>query len=285
MRRIDLHAHTNRSDGSLAPAALVRLAKDVGLAALAVTDHDTTSGLEEARAAGAALGVEVLTGIEITARFPGRAMHVLAYGFDERDPGLLALLDEVLLSRAERNPRIVGRLAELGCGITMDDVHAEAAGAVVARPHIARALVRRGHAVDVRSAFAQYLRDGGPAFVAAESVEPVRAIAAVKAAGGAAVVAHPRQLRLQGDPERRALFAELAAAGLDGIEVDHPSHDAEDRARWRALAASLGLLATGGSDFHGDAKPDIRLGSGDGSIAVGYETWEALRSRCAAAAR
>jgi predicted metal-dependent phosphoesterase TrpH len=280
MRRIDLHAHTDRSDGSLRPADLVRLAAEIGLAALAVTDHDTTSGLAEARAAGATYGVQVLTGAEITARFPARAMHLLAYGFDEREPRLQAMLAEIVGYRDVRNPRIVDRLAALGCRISMDDVRAEAAGDVIARPHIARALVRRGLVPDTKTSFQQYLRDGGPAYIPAESVTPEEVIAAVRAAGGIAVVAHPRQLRVESADGYRALFAALAASGLGGIEVLHPSHHAEDRALYADVAATLDLVPTGGSDFHGTTKPDIRLGVGDGSIEIAMETWEALRARC-----
>jgi predicted metal-dependent phosphoesterase TrpH len=284
MDRIDLHAHTHHSDGSLSPGELVALAKEVGLRALAVTDHDTTAGWPEAKEAGRALGVEVIGGTEVTARFPGRAMHLLAYGCDAREPGFQALLREVRAGRDARNPRILDRLAALGCPVTMAEVLAEAKGEAVGRPHIARAMVRRGFAPDVRAAFATYLKDGGPAYVPTESVEPAEVIAAATAAGGVCVLAHPRQLRLEGPEACAALVASLAAAGLAGIEVHHPSHDAERRAAWGALAEAHRLVASGGSDFHGATKPDVRLGVGDGTISVGYETWEALRARCAARA-
>lgn len=282
MRRIDLHAHTDLSDGTLRPVDLVKLAAEVGLAALAVTDHDTTAALPVAREVGRSLGVEVITGCEITARFPGRAMHLLAYGFDDREPRLQAMLAEIRAYRDVRNPRILDRLAELGCPLTMDEVRAEAAGDVVARPHIARALVRRGYVADTKTAFQRYLRDGGPAFVPAESVAPAEAIAAVDAAGGIAAVAHPRQLRVDGPAGIRALFRGLAQDRLGAVEVFHPSHDADDRVLYADIATQERLVPTGGSDFHGANKPDIRLGAGDGSISIGYETWEALRARCAA---
>src|SRR5262245_23555142 len=192
MDRIDLHAHTNRSDGSLAPAQLVELAKRVDLRALAVTDHDTTSGLAEAREAGKSLGVEVLTGIEITARFPGRAMHVLAYGFVDREPVLQALLEEVVAHRDQRNPQILQKLSDAGRPLSMDEVRAQATGTVIGRPHIAKAMVARGYVPDARTAFQLFLKDGGPAYVPSETVEPAEVIAVVRAAGGVAVVAHPR---------------------------------------------------------------------------------------------
>ena len=284
MDRVDLHAHTMHSDGSLRPAALVALAKASGLRALAVTDHDTTAGVAEALEAGRALGVEVLPGVEITARWPGRAMHLLAYGFDGREKAFVDLLLTARAGRAERNPRILARLVELGVPVTIEEVRAEAGGEVVGRPHIARALVRRGHAVDAKTAFALWLKDGGPAFVPAESVEPADVLAAVRAAGGTAVLAHPRQLKLEGPAAAEALLRTLSAQGLGGVEVDHPSHDVAERALWRRLAGEIGLVASGGSDFHGEAKPAIRLGVGDGTIDVPYATWEALRARCAALA-
>src|SRR5262245_34248045 len=284
MDRIDLHAHTNRSDGSLTPPQLVALAKQVGLRALAVTDHDTTVALAEAREVGRRLGVEILTGIEITARFPGRAMHILAYGFEEREPVLQALLAEVVSHRDQRNPKILQKLADAGCPVTMEEVRAQATGEVIARPHIAKALVARGYVPDTRTAFQLYLKDGGPAFVAAETVEPAEVLSVVRAAGGVSVVAHPRQLRVETPDGYRAVFRDLVAAGLGGIEVQHPSHNNGERTFFAEIARKNGLVESGGSDFHGEAKPDIRLGVGDGSISVGYETWEALRARCAALA-
>ena len=283
MRPIDLHAHTNHSDGSLFPAALVALAKDVGLEALAITDHDTTAAFDEASSAGRSLGVEVLLGVEITARFPGRAMHLLAYGFDRHDPSFVAMLEEILRGRELRNPRILDRLAALGVPVTMAEVRAEAVGDVIGRPHIALALRRKGYVPDTKAAFARYLKDGGPAFIASDSVEPAEVVATVRRAGGTTVIAHPKQLRLETAGKYDTLVKELVHAGLGGIEVDHPSQKPEERAMFRRLADENGLVASGGSDFHGESKPDIKLGVGDGTIAISYETYEALLSHCGAA--
>ena len=280
MRPIDLHAHTNRSDGSLRPAALVALARDVGLEALAITDHDTTAAFDEATEAGRSMGVEILLGCEITARFPGRAMHLLAYGFARREPGFVEMLEEIIRGRELRTPRILDKLAALGVPVTMDEVRAEAVGDVIGRPHIALALKRRGYVPDTKAAFTRYLRDGGPAFVATDSVEPLAVITTVRRAGGTTVIAHPKQLRVETPGRYEALVTELAAAGLGGLEVDHPSQKPDERAMFRRLAEAHGLVASGGSDFHGDSKPDIRLGVGDGTIAIGYETYEALLARC-----
>lgn len=281
MARIDLHAHTTESDGTLRPAELVKRAAEIGLAALAVTDHDTTAGWAEAREAGRSFGVEIIPGAEITARFPSRSMHVLAYGFEAREPRMAEMLVEIRAGRDSRNPRILAKLAELGVRVSMEEVRAEAAGEVIGRPHMARVMVRRGYVADTRSAFQQYLKDGGPAYVPAESVEPPEVIATVRDAGGVAVLAHPKQLRLDGPAAYEALLTDLAAKGLGGVEVHHPSHDAAHRALFAGLARSLGLVESAGSDFHGSNKPDVALGSGDGTIVIDYSIWEALRARCA----
>ncbi|MDA1196114.1 MAG: PHP domain-containing protein, partial [Planctomycetota bacterium] len=195
-RRIDLHAHTTHSDGTLAPAALVALAAEVGLHALAITDHDTTSALPEARAAAADLGVEIWTGCEVTCGMPSGIAHVLAYAFDEQDAGLQALLMRVRAGREERNTGIYERLEALGVPVTVAEVEQHADSPIVARPHFARALVAAGHVETVRQAFDRYLRDGGPAYVRPLVPPAPEAVAAVVAAGGVAVLAHPRSLKL-----------------------------------------------------------------------------------------
>ncbi|MHC5011257.1 MAG: PHP domain-containing protein [Planctomycetota bacterium] len=279
MKRIDLHAHTHRSDGTLTPTALVELAAEIGLAALAVTDHDTTVGLEEAIATGKRVGVEVLVGCEISTRIASGVVHVLAWGFDREDHTFQAFLDEVWQGRERRNAKMLARLAELNLPLTHEEVARHAYGHVVARPHFALAMVERGYVRDAREAFQRYLSDTGPAYVLAEMPHPTAAVRAVRAAGGVSSVAHPKQIRLDGRASYAALFSELKAAGLNGIEIDHPSHNLAQREMFRSLADELDLVPTGGSDFHGTNKPHISLGSGDGSIEVLYETWERLRER------
>jgi predicted metal-dependent phosphoesterase TrpH len=277
--RIDLHAHTTHSDGTLEPQDLVRHARAVGLAALAVTDHDTTSALPRAREVGIAEGVEIIDGCEVSASMNGMNVHVLAYGFRPTDPAFLRFLESVCVERDVRNEAILARLSELGVPVTHEEVNVHVRGRIVARPHVARALVDRGYVPDVRTAFQRYLGDRAPAFVAGSLPSPAVAIGAIVAAGGVAVLAHPRQLRLEGREGYAPAIAAMAEAGLTGIEVDHPSHEPADRALFRELAASFGLVASGGSDFHGSNKPHIALGSGDGTIDVAYETWERLKER------
>ncbi len=279
MPRIDLHAHTEHSDGTHTATALVRLARDVGLSLLAVTDHDTTAGLAEAEAEGRALGVAVLPGCEISTRIPEGNVHVLGLGVDPGHLGLQRFLASVRAGRDARNERIYERLAALGVPVTPEEVAVHVRGRIVARPHFARALVARGYVPDLRAAFTQYLRDGGPAYVDAQVPPPAEAVKAIREAGGVAVVAHPGQIRLGLPDGMRAFLRELRAAGLAGLEVWHPSHDAQARVLFGALAAELDLLPSGGSDFHGDTKPHIRLGVGDGTIALEAEVWERLATR------
>lgn len=279
MRRVDLHAHTTHSDGSLSPTELVALARDVGLSALAVTDHDTISGLQEAHAAGRQVGVEILDGCEITARLPAGVVHVLAYDFDPRAEPLQDLLARVCTSRHERNLEILDKLAALEMPLGYDEVAARAFGRIVARPHFAQAMVERGYADDLREVFDLYLHDGGPAYACAEAPPAGEAIAATLASGGIPVVAHPRSLRMGHRRGYEGVLRELRDAGLVGLEVHHPSHDPTHRAMFAEIAARLDLVPTGGSDFHGEAKPHLALGSGDGTIEVAYETWERLLAR------
>ncbi len=277
--RIDLHAHTTHSDGTLSPAELVARAKQRGLGALAVTDHDTTSGLAEARRTGRALGVRILDGSEVTAALPSGISHILAYGFDVADVGLQDLLARVRRGRDERNTAILARLRELGAPVEAEAVARHATGSVIARPHIAKAVVEAGHADDVREAFRRYLKDGGPAHVVADVPAAEEVIATVTAAGGVTVLAHPRSLKMGQRRGYRQVFERLAAAGLSGIEVGHPSHDANHRRMFADLAGALGLVCSAGSDFHGANKPHLELGCGDGTIQVTEATWDALAAR------
>jgi 3',5'-nucleoside bisphosphate phosphatase len=283
MPPIDLHAHTIYSDGTLTPTALVRLARESGLELLAVTDHDTTAGLDEARAEGRAQGVEILAGCEVSTRIPEGNVHVLGLGFDDRDTGLQRFLEGVRVARARRNVRMYERLAKLGMPLKPEDVERHALGGVVARPHFARAMVEAGYVPDLRAAFNQVLKDGGPGYVEVEAPAPREAIRALRAAGGVAVIAHPGQIQLDGRVAYDRFLAPLAAEGLAGIEVFHPSHDAEQRTMFLSLARAHDLVASGGSDFHGDNKPRIKLGVGDGTIRIDRATWDALARRRRAA--
>jgi predicted metal-dependent phosphoesterase TrpH len=256
--RIDLHTHSTASDGTDTPAELVRNAAAAGLDVVALTDHDTTRGHAEA-AAAVPEGVTLVTGAELSCRLDGVGVHMLAYLFDAEEPELLRERELVRDDRVPRARAMVGRLQALGVPVEWKQVARIAGDGSVGRPHIAEALVELGVVPSVSDAFTpQWLADGGRAYVEKHELDPFTAVRLVKAAGGVTVFAHPLAVK-RGRVVPEAAVAELAACGLDGIEVDHMDHDEPTRARLRALAADLGLLTTGSSDYHGSRKT-CRLG-------------------------
>lgn len=269
MNRADLHTHTTASDGLHKPADNVRMAAEAGLAAIGITDHDTVAGLDEAREAGRAYGIEIVPGVEISTAMDGQDIHILGYYANDRDPVFLARLASQRRVRDSRNELIVARLNELGVPLTWEDV-LDAAGRdrgpdeTVGRPHIAEALLRMGTVETLQEAFDRYLAEGKPAYVLPPRIAPAEAIAWIHEAGGAAVVAHPG---LYGADA--AVEALLAAGVADGVEVYHSDHSAEDERRYAAMAERHGVLATGGSDFHGARKGRIYHGP------IGWRTADA----------
>ncbi|MFI1867729.1 PHP domain-containing protein [Streptomyces jumonjinensis] len=256
--RIDLHTHSTASDGTDTPAELVRTAAAAGLDIVALTDHDTTRGHAEAIAA-LPEGLTLVTGAELSCALDGVSLHLLAYLFDPDEPELLRERELVRDDRVPRARAMVGKLRELGVPVEWDRVARIAGDGSVGRPHIATALVELGVVPTVSDAFTrQWIADGGRAHVAKHELDPFTAVRLVKAAGGVAVLAHPAAAK-RGRTVPESAFAELAGAGLDGIEVDHAEHDALTRERLRALAGDLGLLTTGSSDYHGSRK-EVRLG-------------------------
>lgn len=286
---IDLHAHTTASDGSLTPTQLVELAAKLDLSAVAVTDHDTLEGLSEALAAGAREGIEVVPGIEISLEFRGPKvagrpgwMHLLVYYVDPQG-ALAAELSELQRWRAERNGRIIAKLNRLGVEITLDEVAAVSGGGQIGRPHFAKVLVEKGCVDDRQQAFDRYLGKGAQAYEDKRRLEPAEAIAKARAEGALPVLAHPFSLGLDDDQLKQRL-AEWKSIGLCGLEVVYPVQDAELRARLGALADELGLVKTGGSDFHGANKPEIQLGHGiDGNVRVPDSVLRELKAPTGAA--
>ncbi|GHG96179.1 PHP domain-containing protein [Streptomyces lanatus] len=251
--RIDLHTHSTASDGTDTPAELVRNAAAAGLDVVALTDHDTTRGYAEAVAA-LPEGLTLVTGAELSCRIDGISMHMLAYLFDPEEPSLLAERELVRDDRVPRAQGMVAKLNALGVPVTWEQVLRIAGDGSVGRPHVATALVELGVVPTVGDAFTEdWLADGGRAYVEKHETDPFEAIRLVKAAGGVTVFAHPAASK-RGLTVPEAAIAELAAAGLDGIEVDHMDHEPETRARLRGLAKELGLLPTGSSDYHGSRK-------------------------------
>jgi hypothetical protein len=275
---VDLHLHSTASDGTDTPATVVRIAADRALTAIALTDHDTLSGIPEAQVAACELGIDLVPGVELSVDHHGVKIHLLAY-FIEPTPGPLQdRLDTLRTGRDVRNVEILRRLRAMGYAITLDDVLAHAKGDAVGRPHIADALVASGAVNDRAQAFRDLLRDGGPAYVERERLTAVQAIGLATASGGVTSIAHPLTIN-PGDVTLRSIFVELRDAGLAGIEAYYSEHPPHIRAQLADIASELGLVATGGSDYHGAGKPHLQIGVGKGDLVVPDHVLEELRSR------
>jgi len=256
----------------------VELAAQAGCGTLALTDHDGLAGIEEARSTAAALGIGFIPGCEVSCKFSPGTLHMLCYFVEPGDGPLQDLLESLRQDRATRNARLVERLNELGAGITMEDVEAEAGGTTLGRPHFAAALVKRGVASSYEDAFDRLLGKGRPAYIPKAVVSPEAAIEAARASGALAVLAHPLSLGLDPASLERAV-AELAAAGLAGIESWYGRYDDEERAGLASIAKRHGLVATGGSDYHGTFKPDLSVGIGRGDLDVPDSVPDELAAR------
>lgn len=264
---IDLHVHSNRSDGQYPPAELAGLVEKAGISAWALTDHDTVEGLSEAWEASRARSIAFFPGIEVSAK-GNRELHILGYGIDPDDRALREACQNFRKYRDERKFRILDYLGKRGVELRLEDVEALASGGLVGRPHFARAMVAAGAVSSVREAFDQYL--GIPEFDKVERPKPTpeRAIELITGAGGVAVLAHPQKLRLD-PPALEALVRHLYDCGLRGIECYYSTHTEEEKSRYLSLAQTYGLFVTGGSDFHGElVKPEIAIGMGGGSLYV-----------------
>jgi 3',5'-nucleoside bisphosphate phosphatase len=271
----DLHTHSTFSDGTATPSENVRLALERGLEGFAVTDHDTSDGVAEARSA-APDGVEIIPGLELSAEHDGTSLHVLGYWADPNHPGLRDELARLHDTRFRRGELIVERLQALGCDVSFERVRAIAGDDLIARPHIAQAMVEAGIVATEKEAFDGYISDDGPAYVPKHALAPVDALALIRDAGGACVLAHPGMWRgSEAVPEE--LIEAMAKSGMAGLEVDHPDHDEDQRARYGSIAARLGLVRTGASDCHG-ARYGFRLGS----ETTPHELVEELRRRAIA---
>src|SRR5919108_1012786 len=267
---VDLHSHTTASDGTLAPRELVKLAAKHGVRVLAVTDHDSTSGLPEAMAEAAQHNIEIVPGLEINCDVPGAEIHVLGYCVDWQADWFQAFLGEQRAERTARVHRMVERLGELGVPLTADEVFAICKEGSPGRPHVAQAMVNRGYVRSIRGAFDRYLRADGPANVPRRRLTPVEAVAVVRRANGVPVLAHP------GLANRDELIPELVQAGLAGIETYYPEHSAGQIEAYRNLCRQHDLVATGGSDYHG---PQTGRAATLGSPQVPLEVWHELKAR------
>ena len=267
-RFVDLHTHSTASDGSLSPGEVVRAADVQQLAAVALTDHDTTAGIAEATAAAAACPqLHFVAGIEVSAVSSAGPMHVLGLGICPDSPQLAELSRRLLEARNERNPKIMRRLCEIGIPLEWSEVLASAGGngrvgepVVISRAHIAEALRRGGFVKTVAEAFARYVGTEGLAYVEKDRLGPAEVIGAIRAAGGIAAVAHPGHLHLDNNAQKERLLRDLKHAGLEAVEAYHCDHSDSQTRTWLDVARRAGLEVVGGSDFHGGSKPQTLLG-------------------------
>jgi predicted metal-dependent phosphoesterase TrpH len=278
-RVIDLHTHSTHSDGSDSPRDLVLHAKRAGAAAIALTDHDTVDGLDEALMTARECDIEFVNGIEISAEYSPGTMHILGYFINPENQSLAGQLFELREARANRNPQIATRLQELGIDLKYEEVVAVARSEVVGRPHFARVLLEKGCVKSIQEAFDKYLAKGASAFVDKRRLLPDETIRIIHAAGGAAVLAHPYQLKCRSEDELAKLLNRLALLGLDGVEAIYSRHSPSERSRYRDMAVDLGLIVTGGSDYHGTYKPDLDIVTGKGDLEVPYEVLESVKQR------
>ena len=264
---IDLHLHSSRSDGRLRPSELVERGRQLQLSALALTDHDTTGGVDEFLAAADGAGLLAVPGVEISAQWHAGTMHILGYLIDHHSDALQRTLEWIRQGRSTRNREICRRLNQLGYEILWDDIVELAGGDVVGRPHIAEALVRRGYVATPREAFDTLLAEGRPAYVGRRRLPPEQCIDVIHASGGLAVLAHPVTLGLN-ESEMLKLVGELASKGLDGIECYYPEHSQEYVVWLLRLCERFDLIPTGGTDFHGDTSSGIEMGTGTGNLVI-----------------
>lgn len=270
---VDLHVHSYKSDGSLSPAALVDCAMEKGLSAFALTDHDTVDGIEEALARAEELrqagkpAPEVIPGIEFSTEYQGKDVHVLGLYIDYRAPAFVSRLQEFVNSRILRNQKMCQKLTESGLPITYEELLTAFPGAVITRAHYARLLLKKGYVTSTVEAFERYIGDRGPCFIPREKVTPILAVQLILKAGGVPVLAHPTLYHLS-DARLSDLVCTLKEAGLAGLEAIYSTYTHGETVQMRSLAQTYGLLISGGSDFHGAAKPGLEMGTGYGRLFV-----------------
>jgi len=262
----------------MSPSEMVRYARAKGLQAIAITDHDTIGGLDEAVSEGERIGIEVIPGIEISAEHSPGSMHLLGYFFDRHHPMLNERLSYLQKARAERNPKIAQKLSDLGIRVTYDEVVRASGGGQVGRPHFAQVLLEKGYVKSFQEAFDRFLKKGAQAYVDKVRFSPKEAMRFIGEAKGVVVLAHPNTLGMKGYAELERLIFELVELGLKGVEVHYPEHSALETAQYKALAERLGLVITGGTDYHGLEENKLDIGVGRGEMKLPYSMVESLKA-------
>ena len=276
MEKVDLHVHSTASDGTLTPTELVKEAKKAGLSAFALTDHDTVDGIAECINAGKIYGVEVIPGIEISTRYKDKEVHIVGLCIDYTSKSFIESIGSEIENRNARNEKLIEKFNDYGFPISMEELKEMFPDSVITRAHFASYMVRKGYVKDNAEAFSRYLGDGMPLYVSREKREPEEAIKLIKAAGGAAILAHPLLYHLT-DGELSSLCSRLKSYGLSGIETMYSTYRGFDELNVRKLANQYNLLESGGSDFHGANKPRISLGSGCGNLCISYSYLKAIK--------
>lgn len=267
---IDLHLHSSASDGSLTPAELVRLAVKNDMEAIAITDHDTVEGVDEALEEGRRLGIEVIPGVEISSEYDPGTMHITGLFININDHQLRSTLDFLQKVRRDRNLKILNKLGRYGIKLEYTELERLADNGQIGRPHFARLMVVKGYCTDIQEAFDRYLKKGGPAYIHKKRLTPEEAVKLISGAGGIPILAHPVTLGLK-PQELDSFVNDLVGKGLKGIEVYYCDHTQEDENLYKRLARKYNLLITGGTDFHGSVKEGISMGVGRGNMHIPYE--------------
>lgn len=279
MKLIDLHVHSTVSDGTLTPSELALYAKAKGLSAIALTDHDTIDGVEACRQKGLEVGVIVVPGIELSADFYGKELHILGYYLDHHNTHLKKKLEELIVARSTRNHEMLDKLATLGLPLDPKDLYEDSEdNTILTRAHIAKAMLKKGYINDRKEAFSRYIGDGKPAYVPKKHFTTKACIELIHEAGGLAVLAHPM---LYGYDQKDVtnVIRGLSSEGLDGVECIYSTHSKDETAHLLQICLNLKLFPTGGSDFHGKNKPLLDLGTGYGELTIPFEILEAMRKR------
>ncbi len=276
MKYIDLHTHSLCSDGTMTPSEVVRAAKAAGLSAIALSDHDTVAGVREAVAEGERIGVEVVPAIELSAQSETET-HILGYFIDIENKALLEKMEYIKLVRVRRQEEVCRNLRALGFDVTMEEVRRIAGSDVLCRAHFAKIMAQKGYVSSVKEAFSQYLGSGKPAYSGTQALTDTEAVRLIKDAGGLAFVAHLHQTK-RPLSDLESFLLRLKDAGLDGIEGYYTEYTPEMERDYRALADRLGLILSGGSDFHADNKPHIAIGRGLGGLYIPYEILEKMKA-------
>lgn len=273
---IDLHTHSTESDGTLTPEELMKHAKERGLSAIALTDHDAISGINKARPVADALGLDFVPGVELSTDYQGQEVHILGYYIDTEQPDFLKQLKEFVDTREKRNEKMAALLKQEGFDITIDALTAENPDSVITRAHFARYLVEHGFVKDRETVFDKYLGDGCKCYVPREKITPFEAIRLIQLGGGLAFFAHPVLCHMNHD-RLRFFIKSLKEAGLSGLEAIYSMNAPGDERNLMRLAEEFDLLISGGSDFHGANKPQIQLGTGKGNLRIPYEILERIK--------